>query len=298
MKTVYTFAFLLLIPFLGLQSQKPILLSQDSVIIGNHTIPGLTVTIPEANYEKTLKAWVKALESGTKSKVVTEKGEMSIFGAILKNVSANPVNIYSKLIGHDSILTLSAAFELSKNTYVEKANGGEAYAKVQDYLKQFSKDRYVEVASDQLDAEEKIHKDFEKELESLEKEKTRLQKSIQSNNTRIITEKDNIIIQNNELKTVTETIVDNNSQLNTMDEGPAKEERTKYIKELEKRKKKALGSIESSENKINSANNEIDKANGEIPRNELKQEDVRKKIAQQEMVVQKFTDKLEKIKTY
>lgn len=298
MKTVYTFAFLLLIPFLGVKAQMPILLSQDSVKIGKNTLPGLVVTIPEANFEKTLKAWVKSLESGTKSKVVTEKDEMSIFGAMLKNISPNPVNIYSKLISHDSILKLSAVVELSKDNYIEKANGGEAYAKVQDYLKNFSKERYIEVANDQLNAEEKILKDFQKELESLEKEKTRLQKSIQSNNTKIITEKDNITIQNNELKTVTASIVDNNSQLSSMDDGPAKEERSKYIKELEKRKKKALGSIESSENKINSANNDIDEANGEIPKNELKQEDVRKRIAQQEMVVQKFTDKLEKIKTY
>jgi peptidoglycan hydrolase CwlO-like protein len=298
MKTVYTFAFLFLILSIGIKAQMPILLSKDSVKIGKNSLPGLTVTIPEANYEKTLKAWVKSLESGTKSNVVTEKDEMSIFGANLKNVSPNPVNLYSKLISYDSILKLSVVVELSKDNYIEQATNGEGYAKVQDYLKEFSKNRYIEVASDQLDAEEKILKDFEKELESLAKEKTRLQKSIQSNNTKIISENDNITIQNNELKTVTASIVDNNSQLGSMDDGPAKEERSKYIKELEKRKKKALSSIESSQNKINNANNDIDEANLEIPKNEVKQEDVRKRIAQQEMVVQKFTDKLEKIKSY
>ena len=298
MKTVYTFAFLFLILSIGIKAQMPILISDDSVKNGKNSFPGLTVTIPEANYEKTLKAWVKALESGTKSNMVIEKDEMSIFGAMLKNISPNPVNIYSKLISHDTILKLSASVELSKDNYIEQATGGEGYAKVKDYLKEFSKNQYIEVASDQLDIEAKKLKDLEKELESLQKEKTRLQKSIQSNNTKITTEKDNITIQNNELKTVTGSIVDNNSQLSSMDDGPAKEERSKYIKELEKRKKKALGSIESSENKINSANNDIDEANGEIPKNELKQEDVRKRIAQQEMVVQKFTDKLEKIKTY
>ncbi len=298
MKTVYTFAFLFLILSIGIKAQMPILISDDSVKNGKNSFPGLTVTIPEANYEKTLKAWVKALESGTKSNMVIEKDEMSIFGAMLKNISPNPVNIYSKLISHDTILKLSASVELSKDNYIEQATGGEGYAKVQDYLKEFSKNQYIEVASDQLDIEAKKLKDLEKELESLQKEKTRLQKSIQSNNTKITTEKDNITIQNNELKTITGSIVDNNSQLSSMDDGPAKEERSKYIKELEKRKKKALGSVESSENKINSANNDIDEANGEIPKNELKQEDVRKRIAQQEMVVQKFTDKLEKIKTY
>ena len=298
MKTVYTFAFLFLILSIGIKAQMPILISDDSVKIGKNSFPGLIVTIPEAEYEKTLKAWVKALESGTKSNMVIEKDEMSIFGANLKNVSPNPVNLYSKLISYDSILKLSVVVELSKDNYIEQATGGEGYAKVKDYLKEFSKNRYIEVASDQLNVEEKKLKDLEKELESLAKEKTRLQKSIQSNNTKIINENDNITIQNNELKTVTASIVDNNSQLGSMDDGPAKEERSKYIKELEKRKKKALSSIESSQNKINSANNDTDEANGEIPKNELAQEDVRKKVAQQGMVVQKFTDKLEKIKTY
>ena len=77
-----------------------------------------------------------------------------------------------------------------------------------------------------------------------------------------------------------------------------KRKEVSILKSWKKRKKKALGSIESSENKINNANNDIDEANGEIPKNELIQEDVRKRIAQQEMVVQKFTDKLKKLKTY
>jgi chromosome segregation ATPase len=83
-----------------------------------------------------------------------------------------------------------------------------------------------------------------------------------------------------------------------MDEGPAKEERQKYIKDLEKRQKKALGGIESSENKINKSNSEIDQANRDISTNEMMQEKVREQIAQQEAVLQKFTNKLTTIKGY
>jgi len=298
MKTIYAFMLLLLIPCFGIKSQVPISVSQDSLKFGKSVIPGLTVNIPEANYEKTLKAWIKILETGTKSKVVTENNEMSIFGAKTKDIVPTTVNVYSKLIARDSSLQLFASFELGKDKYIDKASGETDFDKAKNFLRQFAKDQYVAVAQDRVDDESKKLKDIQKELASLEKEKTRLQKSIQSNNSTIISGKDNIAVQNNELKTVSASIIDNNSQLSSMDEGPAKEERQKYIKELEKRKKKALSEIESSENRINKSNSEIDQANRDISTNELTQEKVREQIAQQEAVLQKFTNKLTTIKSY
>lgn len=298
MKTIYIFVLLLLIPCFGIKSQVPISVSQDSLKFGKSVIPGLTVNIPEANYEKTLKAWIKILETGTKSKVVTENNEMSIFGAKTKDIVPTTVNVYSTLIARDSSLQLFASFELGKDKYIDKSSGETDFDKAKNFLRQFAKDQYVAVAQDRVDDESKKLKDIQKELASLEKEKTRLQKSIQSNNSTIISGKDNIAVQNNELKTVSASIIDNNSQLSSMDEGPAKEERQKYIKELEKRKKKALSEIESSENRINKSNSEIDQANRDISTNELTQEKVREQIAQQEAVLQKFTNKLTTIKSY
>jgi DNA repair ATPase RecN len=125
-----------------------------------------------------------------------------------------------------------------------------------------------------------------------------MQKSITSNNTIVANEKENITIQKNELTTVTAAIVEHNRQLDTMSTGPAKEEKIKYLKDLDKRKKKAQSSIESSENKINKTNNDTDKTNAEIPKNEKMQEQVNEKIQNQQAVLQKFTDKLKKIKSY
>jgi hypothetical protein len=298
MKTIYAFAILILFPFTGIKGQKPISVSADSLKIGKKNIPGLSVNIPEASYEKTLKIWIKQLESGTKSKVATENNEMSIFGAKLSDISPGLINVYSKLITGDSTLQLFASFELGKDKYIEKASGEADFAKAKDYLKQFAKNQYIEVAKDRVDLEDKKLRDIQKELASLEKEKSRLQKSIISNNSTILSEKDKIAVQNNELKTVSASIIDNNSQLSGMDPGPAKDERVKYIKDLEKRKKKALSSIESSETRVNNANNDTDKANAEISKNEVTQEQVRSQITQQELVVKKYTDKLTKIKSY
>jgi phosphopantetheine adenylyltransferase len=103
---------------------------------------------------------------------------------------------------------------------------------------------------------------------------------------------------NNELNTVNAALIEQNSLLSAMEEGPAKKEKAEQIKDLEKRKKKALNSIESSENKINRADSQINNATGDIPRNERMQEKVREQIFQQEAVYQRFADKLKKIKSY
>ena len=298
MKSISALLFLLLTFCTGVKAQIPVLVSEDSLKLGKATLPAISVTIPEVNYENTLKIWIKNLESGSKSKVVTENNEMSIFGAKIKEISPNPVNVYSRLIKLDSTLKLTASFELKKDEYVEKTGTASEFSKAENYLKQFAKDQYLELAKTQVDREDKKLREIDKELSSLEKEKNRMQKSISSNNTIITNEKENITIQNNELTTVAAAIIEHNRQLDTMSTGPAKEEKMKYIKDLDKRKAKAQSSIESSENKINKTNNDTDKTNAEIPKNVKMQEQVNEKIQAQQAVLQKFTDKLKKIKSY
>jgi len=298
MKSISTLVLLVIISSFGLKAQKPIIISEDSLKVGKTNMPGFQVTIPEVNYEETLKAWTKSLESGTKSKVLTDAGIMSIFGSKIKDISPNPVNVYSRLVKLDSSLQLSASFELKKDEYIERTATPSEFSKAESYLKQFAKNQYIDLVKDQSDAEDKKLREIEKELSSLEKEKNRMQKSITSNNTTIANEKENITVQNNELTTVSAAIVEHNRQLDTMAVGTAKEEKVKYLKDLDKRKKKAQSSIESSQNKINRTTSDTEKINGEIPKNEQAQQQVNQKIQVQQAVAQKYADKLKKIKSY
>lgn len=297
MKSISTLLFLILVSCMEVKGQKPILVSEDSINFGKIRMPGLSVIIPEVNYEKTLKTWIKELQSSTKSKLVTENGDMSIFGAKIKDVSPNPVNVYSQLMNLDSMLKLTVAFEVEKDKYIERATGESELSGAKNYLKEFAKNQYIDLVKDQADAEDKKLRDIQKELSSLEKDKSSLQKSVESNNSDIVNEKQNILVQNNELVAVSADIVEQN-KLISMEAGPAQKEKSDYIRALEKRKKKASGSIESSENKINKANNEIDKANLDISKNERMQEQVSEKIEKQEAVCQKYVDKLKKIRSY
>ncbi len=301
MKSKFTLIVLLAFApftFTFTSAQMPIVVSEDSIRIGKSVLPALSVTIPESEFDKTLKAWIRELQAGTKSKVVTENSEMSIFGARIKSISPNPVNIYSKLDKLDSMLVLSASFETKKDEYIVGSSGAPEFAKAKDFLKEFSKVQYTDVAKDQANAEEKKLKDLERELSSLENEKSRMQKSIESNKNSIISEKENITLMNNELNTVKVARVGQDSILTSMEEGPAKKAKAEEIKDLERRNRKAQNSIESSEKKIQRSNEDIEKATNSIPQNERMQEKVREQILQQQAVYDKYAEKLKRIKAY
>ena len=281
-----------------IRAQKPIVCTEDSLQTGNSLLPAISVVIPEVTYEKTLEAWTKTLQSGTKSKVLTENGEMTIFGAILKDVTENPVNVYSRLIERDSALYLSAAFETRKDLYIEKANGDADLARAKSFLFGFAKKQYTEVCEDQLKAEEKKLKDLDKELGSLEKDESGMEKSIRSNDKSISSEKDKLVTLNNELTSLASAIEQHRRELSGMPAGEEKEEKAAYLKGLEKEKKKTLKAISRSENSISKSEKAINKAKSDIPKTGRLQDRLREQINVQEAVVQQYTEKLNKVKAY
>jgi len=299
MKLIFTLSIILVFCGTELKAQKPITVTEDSLSFGKGSLPGLTVTIPEVNYEKTLKDWTKELQSGTRSKLVKEGNEMTIFGARIKDISPDPLNVYSRMAtGNDSVVNLSVAFEVKKDQYIESNTNETDLNKAKNYLKEFAKNEYAELAKDQSDNEEKKLRDLQKDLSSLEREKSRLQKTIESANTILFNEKQNLTVQQNELNSVSDEIVEQNKQLGTPEADAVKKEKTDYLNNLEKRKKKAENAIQSSQDKIDKANNEIEQANKEIPENTTKQQEMNEKIKDQQVVVQKYEDKVKTIKGY
>jgi peptidoglycan hydrolase CwlO-like protein len=291
---------LLALPITGtiLNAQKPILVIEDTVSFKDSKYPGLVVTIPEFNYEKTQKDWIKELQSGTKSKVVTENKEFTILGANIKTISTDPINIYSKFLIQDSLLKLMAIFELGKEKYIDKASGENELSQARMFLKQFAKDQYVNHVDDELSSENKLLKELRNNLESLQDKKLKSQKSIQSNRTDSTELVGNIKIINSDIAKLTEEIIQENNQLAKMQPGAVKDEKTDYIKSIEKRKKKSFNEIESMQNKIVKLHSEIEQYQDDIVKNESGQEIMKGKITQQEAVVQKCTDKLATVKAF
>ncbi len=282
----------------ALNAQKPIKVLEDSIPIGNYLYPGFNVTIPETNFDNTLKNWVKMQESGTKSKVQTENGEMTIFGAIIKEISAAPVNVYSRLMNEDTLNRLLVTIELKKDQYIEPASGEVQLTAARNYLKEFAKSQYMDVVKEQLSAQEKILRDMENELSSLENRKKRTLKTDENKRSTVNDEQSALSVKQNELGLVSTEISNKNREMIAMRVGPERDAMSAQISELEKRRKKLQNEISSSENKISKAKSDINEANNEVPVNENEQYEIRAKIDTQQAVVQSYVEKLNNVKRY
>ena len=299
MKNLYLFFCLVFVlPALSLRAQKPITIKEDSLLVGKYLHPGISVTIPEVNYEKTLKNWIKQIEAGTKSKVVTEDGLMTIFGAMLKKISPNPVNMYSKLINQDTLNKLMVCVELKKDEYLEPALGDAQMMVARDYLKAFAKDQYIEFIKDEIAAEEKKLKDLTDQLSSLENNYSKTQKKAESSRSTISKEQENLATMNGQLSQLSTDINRENSAMIGMDTGPEKEAQAARVKELNKRKNQLQKDISKAEKNIKKAESSIAQADESIPLNENEQVVLKQKIDEQTVVVQKFNDKLNTVKLY
>ena len=290
MKHIYPFLVLLLFLCEGMTAQRPIVVTDDTLAFGNSMMPGFSVIIPEVEYEKTMKNWTKTLQEGTKSKVIEESGKLSIFGAKVKDVSKNPVNIYSTLTDMNEDLKMQVAIELERDRFI----GGAERSDARDFLFNFAKDQYIALASDQLDAEKKILRNLENELGALDREQARMEKSNRDNTQTISSEKGRLAVLNQELSSLSSE----NQYANNTDTQVTSGMGATDPKEVEKELKRISREIKSSEKKIERAEEEISRNDRDLPTNASEQGVVRRKVENQQAVVQEFETKLDAINRY
>jgi chromosome segregation ATPase len=284
MKHLYSlFAFLLLLPA-GMRGQEPVTVTKDNLQFGSSTMPGYSVVIPEADYKSVNKEWIKKLQSGTRSKVVEKGDEISIFGAKIKDISENPINVYSRMNEMNQGVGLRVAAELEKDKYAEDQSG------IREYLFDFAKSQYLDIAKNQLDAEKKKLRDAQNDLSSLQKDQSRMEKAIASDKETIAEENKRLESLNNQMAYITDTT-------GTEAQGMGAQN-PDQLKELEKQRKKASREIKSSESKVSKADKEIADFQSELPRNANDQESAKAKIKDQEQIVRQFENKYETIKNY
>ncbi len=298
MKAIVTFFICSLLTASGLFAQRPLLIYNGTLELSGSAYPGVIVTIPEVAYEVVQKNWIRAIESGTKSKAVSDNGKWTLFGAIITSISPTPMNVYSKLENQDSLVRLIVSMELKKDDFIQTGIHESELASAREFLKQFAKEQYLDLAKGQLSAQEKKLKEVEKEFSSYGKQQAKLEKAVRSAEKTIKSEQEKLVTLNTELNNMSIELASQTMQFNELAEGPAKEEREKYLKSLEKRKSNMTKAISSSQKKIDKANNTIRDSSARIPGKETKQDEAKNKITVQQAVVKKFKDKLNKIEQF
>jgi predicted nucleic acid-binding Zn-ribbon protein len=258
--------------------------------------PGFWLTIPETKPEIIKKNWIKAIEKGTKSKVSTDKYEITQFGAIIPEITEGSINIISEVVDGDSLTKLFVCVETKRDFFIERTS--DEYENLSTYLNKFAKGQYLLVAKDQLSAEESKLKSLEKDLKSARKIKAGFEKSIQSSKVNITEQNDKIVGIHKELEILDIKIDNSSTLLSTMDDGDAKKAKKSELKDLQKKKKTLSKSINTSENKISKANTEIIDNTQNIKMNEATQKELTDKIISQRLTISRFQQKLKAIESY
>lgn len=284
MKNLYSLLALLILLPAGMRGQEPITVTNDNLQFGSSTMPGYSVVIPEADYKTANKEWIKELQSGTKSKVVEKGDEITIFGAKIKGISDNPVNVYSRMNEMNQGVGLRAAVELEKDKYADDQSGAR------EYLFDFAKNQYLDIAKSQLDAEKKKLRDVQNDLSSLEREQSRMEKAIASDKQIVAEENKKLESLNHEMAYISDTTSTDVQGMGAKDPD--------QLKDLEKQRKKASRDIKSSESKVSKAEKEIADFQSELPRNANDQESAKQKVKEQEEIVRQAENKYETIKNY
>lgn len=290
MKHFYSLLVLTLF-FSVIKAQNPIVVSEDEFNFGTGTIPTYSVVVPEGDYDEILEEWIKYQESGTRSKVVKKNDNLTIFGAKVKPVSEDPVNIYSFVSDETGGVRIMSAFETEPGTYASSAE----YANARKYLFDFAKDQYVSLVNDQLNEEEKKLRSLKNELSSLENDRTRMERSISSSEETIEEETNNLEELRNSLASLTPQRYQGGDSASITGMGSASPDE---VKDLEKERKKINRDIKSAEDKIDRAERDMRENQRALPGNASDQEVARRKVEEQEKVVEFHSDKLETIKSY
>lgn len=300
MKTIPVLIICLFVTGAALNAQKPVTVKESDIQFKHGSIPGFIVTIPEVPKKTIEDAWVKILEKGTKSTVQRDFEEMTIFGAIIKDVAGGPINVYSYIKqSTDSVVTLAVAFELKKDEYLTSASRDFEAGKTKDFLFKFAKDHYLELAKDQMQVEEKKLRKIENNLSSLQNEKNRLERKVQSDTTSITETKQELVVLRANLESLNSEHATQSEQLNAMSNGAAKDEKRKYIADLDKRIKKTNNDISANEKKLATLNADLDTAKTiSIPNNIKEQEQVTIDLYKQKVITDFYINKFNTISAY
>jgi hypothetical protein len=299
MKKIIYLAGLLIVPVV-LFGQKPIEVSGANFKLGQDEYSGVQVLIPEAERELVENMWIKEIEKRTKSKVSqAHQGEITIFGAFIKSIGEDPVNIYSQIIPRDSIVELNACIELKRNEFITEDLYESEFNELKAFMHDFGKEAYIKEVEDQLEAEEIVLKELEKELKKLQNDKEGLEKKVSKNEHDITVSDDDIRILDTDIAVKNEEIARVKVRVGSVgDDAVLKETLESELKDLEKEKKKMQNSVQKEKKRIVGYESDIDNIKLEIPALVEQQNQKMQEIEQQRNTVNLFENKLTTISNY
>ena len=234
-------------------------------------VNGYSTIITKATIKDVEKDWTKYMMEGAKTKPVSSNGEINMVGAVVKNISTKPINIYSKLLETLEGVKLTAWFTENDSIFISKDSNSEQHLAVQKFVRDFVIRELKGAATKELNAEREKQKVFEKELAGFIKLEEKSNKKISENQRAIQRAKDNITSTNGDIQRKEEQIISQKGMVEKTAADPNANKGAKQTqKDLESGKKK-LQNQNESQGKI------IDRLEKEIREEQRNIEDMKKK---------------------
>lgn len=143
--------------------------------------------LPKGVVEDALK---ERLEKAGLSRKGTEKGFNAYKGITWNEISADKMDVYTKVEGKGNVTTVTVLVSKGYDNFISSASDAEKVQKVQAFLNSFIKDARLYQLKQSIAAQEEVVKKAEKELKSsadngdkLLKEKEKIEKEIAENKT-------------------------------------------------------------------------------------------------------------------
>ncbi|MBL7929211.1 MAG: hypothetical protein JNL47_07040 [Bacteroidia bacterium] len=294
---ILTICFMLLKPVMA---QKDMQVSVKEVIEdmskGTHT--GFEMMIPEQTYKSIKNDLGKYLRKGSKSRTEEAHGELFIRGAVVKNITHLPLNIYVKSREVTDGVILTAWFTVDDETfYSETAHPLEA-SSIKKYLHDFGTGMHYKAVNEIKISQERQLKKLENELEELRGENQRSEKKMKQAEREIENNKRSLETTTKLLTAKEEELLRQREVVSKLSGTAGEEEKLAKInlKKIESDKRKLEKEQESLNKKNDNNSSAIENEKRSIDRNLKKQNEKQSEIDKQKEKIKTVVKILENIK--
>ncbi len=165
-------------------AQKEIVITEAEKEMSAGTKNGFVTVIPQANGKEVTDEWKKYVRKDTKAKPEDVNGEVKIIGAVNKNISSFPINVFAKILetGEGVQLTVWVA---EGEIFVSSKTSSDKSVAVQKYIHDFAAQEYRDAVKKEVDNEQKKAKDLEKIFDGFVADQKRSEGNIASYNKEI-----------------------------------------------------------------------------------------------------------------
>lgn len=287
----------LLIASSALFAQKPVTVEESSRTFSKGSATAYSATIPQSTLKDAEKDWMKYIASGSKLKTTLVNGEYILLGAVNKNVSPNPFNVYSKLLETTEGINLTVWLTENDTVFISKELSPDKALAAEKFVRDFVVQEYRETVDAELKTENDKLEALEKEKDNLIKAEEKSAKKISEAQRSIQKSKDNINSGNAELQNLSYKISSQKSMVErTASDQNANKGAKQTMKELESEKKKLQKGIETQNKNIDSMNKQIRDEERNLAEGKEQQKSKIAEIEKQKQVVLAVQTKLENIK--